>query len=268
MPQYSLCNDKFQFDDPHVVDPRADSRWECIEPGQLARVIKERFAEPVDFPPIPQAVLSEDRIAIAVEPDTPCGLEVARLVASRFVEQGNDPGQISILGLEKESPEMPDYVQHDPLDPEQMAYLCVDKEGVPIYVNRILFDADIVVPIGTGDGGRRDNLICPSFCDQETKTHVGRMTPDDARALSHMVESNLGVFWQIRLVTAPGEQVVQVLVGSSEKVLQQSGELGRQVWNLQIEQPADMVLATIESSSSQNWRNLRRTWHICSRTGP
>lgn len=258
MPRFSLCNNKFQIDDPQLVDPRADSSFQSIDPEDWAEVIRQNFDEPLDFPPIPQAVMSEDTIAIAVEPDTPCGLKIARLVADRFVAMGNDRQRITILCAQKEPDAGDDCVFHDPADSDQMAFLVGDREGVPFYVNRILFDADIVVPIGTGDGGRFNNVICPVYCDVDTRAYFDRLRPDDAAAVTRMVNSNLGVFWQVRIVTAPGDNVIQVMVGSSDAVLQKSGQLGTEVWNLQIDRPAGMVLATIESPSAQNWENLRR----------
>jgi hypothetical protein len=259
MAVHSLCHDKFQLDDPHVVDPRADSPWTEIERGHLADVIATAFAEPIDFPPIRQAVLEEDLIAIAVEPETPCGLEIARLVADRFVAEGHDRQRISILCGEADANAAgQDCIVHDPADSEGMAYLLADESGVPLYVNRVLFDADIVVPIGTGDGGRMSSRLCPAFCDTDTRKHLQRLPRSKARLLARSVADQLGVFWQIRIVTAPGERVLQIMVGSSDSVLQQSGQLGNEVWNLKVDEPAGMVLATIESGCCQSWQNLRR----------
>ena len=258
MPLFSICNNKFALDDPHVIDPRANSGWVGIGRGQLPQVIADGFAEPIDFPPIPQAVMPEDSIAIAVEPDTPCGLEIARLVAARFVEQGSEASRVTIVCAEKDPNEGADYVVHEPGDSEQMAFLVVDQTGVPFYVNKTLFEADIVVPIGSGDRGRDGNSICPAFCDLETREYISNLPENDSRAAARMVDSNLGVFWQVRIVTGPGDQIVEVMIGSSQSVLQKSGQLGSDVWRLPIDQPADMILATIESRCCQTWSNLRQ----------
>ncbi len=257
MPVHLLCNKKFRLDDPHVLDPRADSLWPALDPAEWSQAIASGFAEPIDFPPIPQAVLAEDTIVIAVEPETPCGLEIAKRVAARFEQLGNSPSRIAILLADPAASPSEGVFVHDPQSSEQMAYLCADRQGTPIYVNRMLFDADIVVPVGSGDGGRMGNQLCPAFCDRETQAYWQQLPSSQAPALARLVDSNLGIFWQIRIVTAPGGQVLRIMVGSSDAVQQQSAELGLQVWQLNIDAPVDMVVATIESESCQTWPHLR-----------
>ena len=258
MAQLSICNEKFTIDDSLVVDPRANSPWQSLQEEALQEAIAAAFDTPHNFPPITQAVLAEDQIAIAVEPDTPCGWQVACLVAQRFVDQGSAPTQITIVCSEPVPETKWNCVQHDGTDEEQMAYLAVDQQGVPLYINRTLFEADIVVPIGTGDGGRRRCSICPTYCSVETQNHIARQKPKIVNSIARMIDNNLGVFWQVRIVTEPGDQVVKVLVGESEAVLEASSELGNQVWNVDVSEPSNMVLATIESPASQSWWNLRR----------
>ena len=257
MPSISLCQGKFQIDESQVVDPRADQTLNGIPVDQLADAVRSSFEQPIDFPPIAQAVMAEDVVAIAVEPSTPCGLTVARQVADWFVAAGNDRSRITILCADKHADKDSDFVIHDATDAEQMAMLVVDAKGNPLHVNRILFDADLVVPIGTGDNRSLQNSICPAFCGLETKKQIERLRPSDAAGVARMINSNLGVFWQVRIVTMPGEQVVNVMTGSSESVLERSAQAGGQVWELQIDRPAGMVLATIEAATSQSWANLR-----------
>ncbi len=42
----------------------------------------------------------------------------------------------------------PQLVVHDPRDRSQLAYLAATKEGRRIYLNRLLTDADVVIPVG------------------------------------------------------------------------------------------------------------------------
>ncbi len=258
MTEHRFCKDLFQLEGSHVIDPRGDFPWPVIATEKLPESVALGFAEPVDFPPIAQAVLAEDRIAIAVELDTPCGLEVARLVAAQFVAQGIARENIQIVCADQEGDPGDDFVVHDPSDSEQQAYLLVDREGVACYVNRLLFEADVVVPIGTGDGGRIRNSLCAGFCDQETKKYLDRMKPEHASAMERMYDDNLGVFWQVRIVTAPGDEILQVLVGASEAVLEKAGQIGTEAWALKIGSSADLVVASIESSCCQTWSHLRQ----------
>ena len=257
MTDFRFCNDRFQLDTNQVVDPRAAVSWPALGDEELIGQIASRFEEPLDFPPIAQAVLPEDLIAIAVELDTPCGLPVARLVRQQFVSQGMNPENIQIVCGEEMDDSGDDYVVHDANDADQMAFLFGDRDGNPCYVNRFLFDADVVVPVGTGDGGRRRNTLCAAFCDHETQKQLGRLKPEQAAAIERMVDDNLGVFWQVRVITAPGNQVIQIMVGASEAVLEKSSEFGNDAWSLQVDQTSDLVVATIESACAQTWSHLR-----------
>lgn len=257
MTDFRFCNDRFRLDAEQVIDPRADFSWPALGSEALAGQIASSFDDPIDFPPIAQAVLPEDLIAIAVELDTPCGLQVARLVRQQFVQQGIRPENIQIVCGEKTDDPGEDFLVHDSADAEQMAFLLGDRDGNPCYVNRYLFEADVVVPVGSGDGGRRRNSLCSAFCDQETQRQLDRLKPEQAAAMERMVDDNLGVFWQVRVVTAPGNQVLRVMVGASEAVLEKAGEFGTDAWSLEVNQASDLVVATIESECAQSWSHLR-----------
>ena len=84
------------------------------------------------------------------------------------------------------------------------------------------------------------------------------MKPEHASAMERMFDDNLGVFWQVRIVTAPGDQVLGVMVGASEAVLEKAGQFGNETWTLQIGSAADLVVASIESICSQTWLHLRQ----------
>jgi len=262
MPQITFCHGRFRIDDHRLQAPREGHNHPAIADERIADAIRHSFDNPLNFPPIAEAVMNEDSIAIVVEPDTPCGLSIARQVSDWFIAKGNPAERIVIVCAEKvpraenAQQEVP-IVQHDATDNEHMAYLLADAQGDPVYVNRALHDADIVVPIGTGDAGQQQNRLCPVYCDAETRNRTERMKPGDVAALSRMINSNLGVFWQIRLITAPGEQVLQIVTGESDQVLVESAQQGLEAWNLSVEQPASLVLATIESETSQSWSNLR-----------
>ena len=258
MTDIRFCNDRFRLDAEHVVDPRANFSWSPLDGEALTSQIASNFENPLDFPPIAQAVLSEDCIAIAVERDTPCGLQVARSVRQQLVRQGVKLENIQIVCGEKTDDPGDDFLIHDAEDAEQLAFLLGDRDGNPCHVNRFLFEADVVVPVGSSDGGRRHNSLCAGFCDKETQKQLDRLKPQQAAALERMVADNLGVFWQVRVITSPGDQVIQVMVGASEAVLEKAGDFGADGWSIQVTEPSDLVVATIESECAQSWSHLRR----------
>ena len=59
---------------------------------------------------------------------------------------------------------------HDPVDPNAVAYIAASRPGNPIYINRALFDADVVIPIGSICANDRDDrpILYPEFSSAET----------------------------------------------------------------------------------------------------
>ncbi len=251
-----------------LIDPQGELQLQGIPLDQLEQVLDSGFEHPVEFPPIDQAVLTEDTIALAVAHATPQTMQVAELVARRFLRHGNVADNLTIVVANQGSAASPEdawpvgsdvrVIQHDPTDSNQMSYMMADRAGQPVYVNRILFDADVVVPVGLSDGIADMDSVIPAFCDQETRKYFDRLGPDEYRALVRAANDQLGVFWQIRLVCGPGDQLVDVLVGLSQSVIDQSCRRGSEIWQVPSDNPVDLVLASLESSVAQNWQNARR----------
>ena len=97
-----------------------------------------------------------DRVAIAFDPSIP----EARPCVAGLVEvldgAGVDPGGLTIMivvasaGIEMATrcPAEDESWSTIPDDRTQIAYLANTKEGRRVYLNRLLTDADVVVPVG------------------------------------------------------------------------------------------------------------------------
>ena len=88
----------------------------------------------------------------------------------------------AILSLALALPEGVALAIHNPADRKQLAYLASTSEGRRVYLNRLLTDADVVVPVGRlgydavlgyrGPWG----LIFPGLSDQETARSFRALT--------------------------------------------------------------------------------------------
>ena len=71
---------------------------------------------------------------------------------------------------------MPQFVVHDPDDEINLCLVGMTKRGMPLLVNRAIFDADVVLPIGcarVNSQGAYESLF-PRFSNAETLASIAR----------------------------------------------------------------------------------------------
>ena len=163
---------------------------------------------------------------------------------------------------------------HDPRDRAGMAYLAATEAGEPIMLNRLLTDADVVLPIGCIHGEKTTGYfgihtaVFPTFSDHETLARFRRLDAlgldgpckGDLKGEVENVAWLLGVNFTIQLVPAAGDGVLHVVAGRSEAVRRRSRELYAAAWSCLVARRASLVVAAIEGSRvQQTWENLGRT---------
>ena len=117
--------------------------------------------EPLDFPPLASATVPDDRIVVAVERDVPqLPLVVAGVVEALRERRAGRltllfPQEVSAAERAAATSRLPAEVAagihvagHDPQATSALAYLAAAKDNKPIYFNRLLFDADLILPVG------------------------------------------------------------------------------------------------------------------------
>jgi hypothetical protein len=143
--------------------------------------IKSAVEHPADYPPLRQMVVPGDRVVIAVDPTIPDWRQVVLQLTAPLAESGIEPGSVTLLSLppgpepvEGTLPAGAGLVVHDPSDRGQIAYLATTKQGRRIYLNRLLADADLVIPVGRlrydpilGHAGPW-SVLFPGMSDSET----------------------------------------------------------------------------------------------------
>ena len=160
---------------------------------------------------------------------------------------------------------------HDPARRRDLAYLAASEGGEPILLNRLLTDADVVLPVGCMQRERSagyygiHTTIYPDYSDQHTQARFrkhDRFTGNGHhRELQHEVNHVawlLGVNFSVQVVPAAGDGILHVLAGQSDVVRRQCRELYRAAWNRSVAHRANLVVAAIEGGQQQTWENLGR----------
>jgi nickel-dependent lactate racemase len=161
---------------------------------------------------------------------------------------------------------------HDPANRRNLAYLAASEAGEPIFLNRMLTDADVVLSVGcmqperaTGYYGIHTALY-PEFSDFKTQArfrkHDRFSDNGHHRQLRHEathVAWLLGVNFTVQIVPGAGDAILHVLAGQSDAVRQRGRELYRAAWTWPVAQRAELVIAAIEGGPPhQTWENLGR----------
>jgi nickel-dependent lactate racemase len=244
------------------------------------------LAEPMDFPPLAAAVVPGDTVAIALEEGLPQAPALVAGAVAASVKAGVEPRNVTILqsareaaaGLDVRSGLPPDLaaeinlVTHDPDDRDRLAYIAASAAGEPVYVNRLLSDADVVLPIGclrldssAGYHGIH-TAIFPTYSDAATQRRFFSSSNEDSpkhhkRRRDEAAEAAwlLGVLTSIQIVPGGSDAILHVLAGSVDTVTKRGRELCLRAWRFPIDRRADLVVAGIPgSAAAQTWDNVAR----------
>jgi nickel-dependent lactate racemase len=170
-------------------------------------------------------------------------------------------------------------VAHDPSEKASLSYLAASKEGEPIYLNRLLCEADVVIPINLlrprsclGYTGVHSGLY-PTFSDESTQKRFraprSAMRAGDRRrrkAEADEVAWLLGLQLTVQIVAGSGNSLLHVLAGLPEEVAEVGLELVKSAWLHDVPGKAQLVVAAIEGGSAdQTWENFARALYVASR---
>ncbi len=245
------------------------------------------LADPIEFPPLARALVPGDRITLALDHGVPRAASVVAGVVHTLLQAETPPGDISIVVTKADdksahfdpTAELPAHVReqvhvvtHDPADSTSLAYLAASKEAKPIFLNRAICDADVVLPIGClrldsslGYIGLYGGLF-PTFSDEETQARFRAPSSTDwpAHQRRRREEADeaawlLGVQFTLQIVPGPGDSILHILAGESDAVLRRGRQLCEAAWLYRVPRRASLVVATIEGGQDQQtWDNFAR----------
>jgi nickel-dependent lactate racemase len=250
------------------------------QPLDPAAAAIDALAEPVSFPPLAASIVPGDRVAIALDEGVPSAAGIVRGVVESLCHAGVEEEAISIVTHDAEASELCraefrrngehtlQFVVHDPDDARDLCLVGVTKRNEPIVVNRTIFDADVVLPIGCArlhGHGVYDSLF-PRFSSAEWVARF-RTPPGADAAAWHEQRTRetdeagwlIGVPMVMEVVPGVGDTVAHVVAGEPDAVAQRAEQLCREQWEFRSPRRASLVIATLSGgATAQSWDNVAR----------
>ncbi len=264
----------------------ADLTHPATEPrSDIAQIVVDALTTPLDFPPITESIVPGDRVVIALGEDVPSAATIVTEIVNVLAKSGVPLADILVLlsqhcdatvreALTETLPKLA-LITHDPENRENLAYLAAAENAKPIYINRELHDADLVIPIGClklsetlGHTGVTETLF-PLFADLDAQRRYLAPHSTDTpvlleRRLKEAVEANwlLGVLLTVQVVPGEGDSVSDIFCGQFAAVEQAGRQACEAAWKQPIPARASLVLATVSGpAASQTWLNFARALH-------
>ena len=253
----------------------------------VATSLRAALDVPLDFPPLAQAVVPGDMVAIALDHAVPQADVLIAGIVDVLVAAKVRPEDITIVRTSADAqeraadpraqlaPELLSKVQlltHDPTSRDELAYLAASADSKPIYLSRAICEADVVIPVGVaridaslGYAGPATSVF-PTFSDEQTagRYRAPRLLDsaerrEKLRALAEEVSWLLGVLFAVEVVPGGGDRVLQIVAGRSDLVFARSQSLCESAWSFSVPQRASVVVAAVEGANGcQTWENLAR----------
>ena len=208
-------------------------------------------------------------IVVVITAKTAAQLDIdSKIIESEkeHLAEGTQPGSFA-YDFGKESI---NFQVHDAENEAGHSYLAANADALPVHVNRLLVDADVVLPIGwptAGEADQQTDCIYPDFSNESTLARFRkRKNPFLARWNEiQLANDTLGAFFTIQLVCGPGDAIHGVIVGSRNEVVKLAREKTNRLWAFQWDQDdVEMTVATIESDD-QNWDDFANALVTASR---
>ncbi len=241
---------------------------------------KQALTAPLEFPPLASSMVPGDRVAIAVDAGVPCAPAVVRGVVEALRAANVKLEAISVVTADVETSlrcraefaegdaNSPQFVVHDSQDTNNLCFVGLREKEGPLFVNRTIYDADVVLPIGCArvDGYGVFDGLYPQFSNTEAKqpflSPAGRDSVVDEATKSSITEEAgwlIGAPLILQVVPGPSETVAHVVAGEPEAVEQRVEELCEQLWSYHVPQRANLVIATLTGgATAQTWNNVAR----------
>jgi len=162
-------------------------------------------------------------------------------------------------------------LNHHWWDSSQMVYLGETPSGIPIYINRLVEEVDLIIGIGqivphrvSGFSGG-GNIIQPGICGEETtgKTHwlsaqfegweiLGRITNPVKKEIERVAEK-AGLEWIINTIQDGTGRLIGVVAGDPVHAYRDGAAKSREVYQSLLPQEADIVIADSHPYNSELW---------------
>jgi nickel-dependent lactate racemase len=269
------CDGCVRLERGSVTESRGEST--SVDP---AVAVMNALAQPLEYPPLSAGIVPGDRVAVALDEDVPCGPEIVRGIVQSLRRAGVDNDGISIVTRDAETGRLCRadlathgedgiaFVEHDPDDERELCLVGMTKKHGPLVINRTIFDADVVLPVGvarSGDSGVYDSLF-PRFSNTATieRFRTPASLSSDASYADRVRETDeagwlIGAPLVIEVVPGANDTVAHVVAGEPHAVSQRVGLLLEDEWRRQSPSRASLVIATVSGgATTHSWENIGR----------
>ncbi|MCA9192300.1 MAG: DUF2088 domain-containing protein, partial [Planctomycetales bacterium] len=251
----------------------------------LADEVARALESPLDFPSLHQAIVPGDVTALLLDPELPNIAELAREVVRWICEHGVSPDSLRlVISNELDAKRIQDTIHslvgssiplivHDSNDPGMLAYVAANEQADPIYFNREIVDADVIVPIiSARSHGQLDFAglfsVFPLFSNLETQQRFSNyqslVQVERREQLEQWADQAawwLGICVAVEVI--PGRQgtVSKIIAGTLDALRGKVEQEMQSIW--QVELPTcDLLIAGIDGQQQmQTWQNVARILH-------
>jgi nickel-dependent lactate racemase len=259
---------------------------------RVGEAVERALAEPLEFPPLAQAALPGDKVVLALGEAVPQAATIIARTVAVLLEAGVSASDVTILRTIEDAAIDPlaelDPVTrglvvaltHDPANRGSLSYLAASTAGEPIYINRAIHDADLVITIGSlrveatpGYFGV-PAAVFPTFSDEASQNRFRSLRADEPRERRRLRQAVdevtwlLGLHFTIQVVPGAGDTALHVLAGELDAVFREGSRRCNDAWSYSIPKRANLVVATIEGGAGeQTWNNVARALAAASHAG-
>lgn len=250
-----------------------------------AQAVQAALDEPLEYPPLDQAVVPGDRVAVVVDRYVPHAAKVTEAVVERLLRCGVTPEAVTVVYPEgatppalRASPAVPAggsangvlVEVHNPDDRNRVSFLGNTLSGRGIYVNRTLGEADFVIPIGSPRGPISWSYhgplaaIYPLLSDRETQKryrnpallHSTGDTAERAQVEVDAVGWQSGAQFTVQVVPGRGDEAAAIVAGEIRAVRKRTDEVLRARDQHGVETRSQVVVAALTGEANQTWEQF------------
>lgn len=264
------------------------------DPRAVGELLREAISAPIEFPELALAILEEDLVAIALEEAVPQGFEIVAELVQWLLERPLRGEQITVVlssadrnaieqardAIDRRSPGgggVVRIVQHAASNHDQLEYIAAAKSADPIYIQRDLVEAAVVLPIycirePDTLSASDPYAMSPAFADAKTQQRWRLAWLDDNQQHLHQ-QSKLsreagwlmGVQFAVAVVPASDGRITAIVAGDPQRVHQSASEQLREQRAKGNASPEDqeqrfeLAIAAIDGGAEQQtWLNVAR----------
>ena len=236
--------------------------------NDAALAVTNALSNPIEFPSLDLAIIAGDHVALAVDPNVPNLAEVLKSIIEFLTN--TDAGRVDVVlweeatdetveTLRKELKSATSVTKHAACDREQLRYMGADAGGEAVYLNRLLVDADFVLPVVCSrllDKRLNNDIsgIYPSFADSATRNR--HWLTGGAEESDSQVAWMLGVCILMSITADSAGNLGTVSVGVPDVIAKTIYATKQNPADFPV---ASLVIASIDGGQQQQtWSNVAR----------